>query len=142
VKFNSKSIIMEQGIQVKTDVYIPGFLMDYEIPDEVWSEAIVEFNKKLNVRTSVTQKINGIDADVLQIAPIEDTIDDLRMGAVVLLLVVRGVDVEKIADIHFCLTGQLIFKLGTTTEVEQMIIKNITYGGEDSKKFRILEENS
>lgn len=144
MKFDSNSVLLNKGIEVKVDVYIPTFLMDYDIPDEVWRKAIAEFNQKLNQRKTVTQKINEIEVDVLKIESVDEDeyhIGNLRMGAVILLLVAHQNDIYKISDIHFCLTGQLTFE-GNTNIVDGMTIKNITYGGSNSKQFKLLEEES
>lgn len=140
MKFNSNSAILNGGCRVHIDVYIPAFLLDYNIDDEIWQEAIDTFNKKLSDRPSVTSTINGVNVDVIKVESVADSSDFLKMGAIILLLVAKEEDVIKIADIHFCLTGYLTFK-DRSGIVEKMVIKNITYGGEDSKKFRILDDS-
>lgn len=140
MKFTTSSVLLEGGCRVHLDVYIPSFLLDYDISNEVWQQSINDFNEKLNSRESVTTKINGIDVDVLKLES-ELSTDFLAMGAVILLIVVKEEDVPKISDIHFCLTGVLTFE-DKSGKVDNMVINNITYGGIDSKAFKILNDNN
>ena len=140
MKFTTSSVLLDGGCRVKLDVYIPSFLLDYEISDVVWQKAIDDFNKKLDSRSHVTTRVNGINIDVLKVESVETSADFLAMGAVILLIVAKEEDVPKIADIHFCLTGYLTFD-GKSGKVDGMVINNITYGGADSKTFRILDDS-
>jgi hypothetical protein len=140
MRFNSKSVALNGGCRVKFDVYIPTALLDVEISDEIWQIAIDDFNKKLDARPTVTTKINEVAVDVLKLESVEDSIDYLKMGAVILLIVAKEEDIPRITDIHFCLTGYLTFQ-EKSDKVDGMVINNITYGGDDGKKFRILDDN-
>lgn len=140
MKFTTSSVLLEGGCRVHLDVYIPSFLLDYDISNEVWQQSINDFNEKLNSRESVTIKINGIDVDVLKLES-ELSTDFLAMGAVILLIVVKEEDIPKISDIHFCLTGVLTLE-HKSGKVDNMVINNITYGGIDSKAFKILNDSN
>ena len=140
MRFNSKSVLLQGGIQIKMNVYIPAFLLDYTITDEVWQVAIDNFNKLLDTRPSVTLKIDGIIVDVLRVESIKNSASQLKMGAIVLLVVAKEEDVTKLASMHLSLTGSVIFTLDTDKEVEEMIIKNITYGEPESRTHKILPE--
>jgi hypothetical protein len=98
-----------------------------------------EFNKKLNSRSSITTKINDVDVDIIKLEPIQDHLDILRLGGIVMLAVVKEDEFKNIADIHFVLSGSLTFEDGSD-KVESMVIKNITWGGENSKKYKLLNE--
>jgi hypothetical protein len=138
MKFNSQSVTLNGGKRVRIDVFIPAALLDVEIPDHIWQSAIDDFNEKLNARPSVTTKINEVEVDVLKVESVEDS-DLLKIGAVVMMIVVKDEQWPKIADVHFCLTGSLTFD-SVSGKVDGMVIKNITYGGDNSKKFCILED--
>lgn len=131
---------MKGGVEVKVDVYVPTFLMDYEISESVWETAIGNFNKKLAARPSVTTHINGIDVDILRIETLENAKDYFAMGAVLLYMIVRPEQVESILDIHFIISGFVTFEETLENIVDGMKIENITYGGDDSKKFKVLKE--
>jgi hypothetical protein len=139
--FNSKSVILNGGCRIKFDVYIPSALLDVEISDEIWQIAIDAFNKKLDARSTVTTKINDVAVDVLKLESVDDSKDYLKLGAVILLLVVKEENAPKISDIHFCLTGYLTFQ-EKSDNIDSMVIENITYGGQDGKKFRILDDSN
>jgi hypothetical protein len=139
VNFQSNSITLKGGVEVKTDVYVPTFLMDYEIPDSVWEKSIEDFNKKLNDRPSVTCLINGINVDILRMEVVEDSRDLLAMGAVLVYMVARPIHVQDLMDIHFIISGFVTFDDDERKSVRAMTIENITYGGDDSKKFQVLK---
>lgn len=140
MKFNSQSVTLKGGCRVKFDVYIPSFILDYEINDSIWQTAIDNFNKELDKRQSVTTKIDGVMVDVLKLESVEDSADWLKMGAVILLVVTQESDLPKIKDIHFCLTGHLTFA-EQSGKVDGMVIENITYGGSNSKAFKVLNDS-
>jgi hypothetical protein len=135
--FTSNSVILNGGSRIKIDVYIPSALLDLDIPDVVWQSAIDKFNAKIHDQISVTSEINGVPTDVIKLESVKDSTDWLRIGAVILILIVKEEDAPAISDIHFTLTGHLTFKPKSDT-IDEMVINNITYGGEDSRKFSIL----
>lgn len=140
MKFNSNSVIMDGGCQVKFDVYIPAALLDIEISNDVWQKAINEFNKKLDARSSVTTEINGVKVDILKVELLKEPplTYVFAPDAIILLVVIKEEDISKIADVYLCLTGHLTFDLDSG-KVDDMIIKNITYG---NKKFCILNDSN
>ena len=138
--FTTSSVLFDGGCRVKLDVYIPSFLLDYDISDAIWQAAIDDFNKTLDSRPHVTTHVNGVNVDVLKIESVDTSSDFLAMGAVILLIVAREEDIPKIADIHFCLTGYLTFD-SVYGKVDGMVLKNITYGGTDNKSFKILNDS-
>jgi hypothetical protein len=139
VNFDSKSVLMKGGVELKADCYIPTFLMDYDIPESVWEKAINDFNKKLADRPSVTCEIKGMDVDLLRVEVAAQAKEFLAMGAVAVYLIVRKKDVEEILGIHFVISGFVTFDEKKGKKVDGMVIENITYGGDDSKRFKILK---
>lgn len=133
-----KYVMLNGGHKTKLDVYIPSALLDIDIPDLVWQSAIDEFNKQLNNRSSITTKINDVDIDIIKLESIQDHLDILRLGGIVMSVVVKENDIQTISNIHFILSGSLTFEYGTD-KVESMIIKNITWGGDDSKKYKLID---
>ncbi len=131
--FTSNSVILNGGTRMHLDVYISSALLDVDIPDFVWEKAITNFNKVLNKQLSNTKEINAVPVDVIQLESVQDSLDYLRMGAVVLLLIIKEEDIEKIADIHFRLTGFLTLKPKSdivesmTSLMEVKIVENIGF---------------
>jgi hypothetical protein len=139
VNFQSNSVLLKGGVELKTDVYVPTFLMDYDISEGVWEKAIHQFNKKLDSRSSVTCTINGINVDILRMEVVEDSRNFLAMGAVLVYMVARPLNVQDLMDIHFVISGFVTFDDNERKVVQGMTIENITYGGDDSKKFQVLK---
>lgn len=128
MKFDSNSVMLRGGSQLKLDVYIPAALLSIDIPDNIWQSAVDNFNEKLNKRSNVTIEINGIGMDVIKCEVVREV---LEIGAIVLLVVMREDDYGKIADTIFRLNGYLTFSDGTDI-VDEMTITNICY---DESKF-------
>jgi hypothetical protein len=139
VNFQSNSVLLKGGIEIKTDVYVPTFLMDYDISDGVWEKAINNFNKKIDTRPTVTCSINGLNVDILRMEVAEDSRNFLAMGAVLVYMVARPIHVQDLMDIHFIISGFVTFEDSDRKTVNGMVIENITYGGDDSKKFNVLK---
>lgn len=138
MKFDSSSLLLHGGIPAKIDVYIPSALMDVEIADDVWKKAIKQFNIELDKRPTTLTKVNDFSVDLLRLELEEDK---LGIGSVVLFFVAKEENIPKIAEIHFRLTGHLTFDK-ESGKVDDMVIKNITYGGDDSCKYSILSNDS
>jgi hypothetical protein len=130
---------MKGGVEVKTDVYVPTFLMDYDIPDEVWDVAITTFNKLLSNRPSVTCQIKGMEVDILRVEVVQNAKPLLEMGAVMVYMIAKPHDVKDLLDIHFVISGFVTYEDETKKKVDGIVIENITYGGDDSKRFKILQ---
>jgi hypothetical protein len=137
--FTSNSVIFNDASQVRLEVYIPSALLDVSIPDSVWQSSIDNFNHRLQNRPTVTTNVNNVFMDIIKLESVEDSIDCLRIGSVVLMVLMKEEDIPKISDTHFLLTGHLTFA-PKSSKVESMYIKNITYGGSESKTFKILND--
>ncbi len=127
MKFTSESVTLAGGLRMRIDVCIPRVLLEYDISDDVWQAAIDEFNKTLDARNNITTKINGVDVDVLKVESIADNEDLLRMGSIVILLVVKKEDADKISPLEFCLKGHLTHAQNCGM-VEYLTIENILVG--------------
>jgi hypothetical protein len=140
MRFYSDSVIMDGGLNYKVDVYLPAALLDVDISDEVWQKAIDDFNVQLNKRPTVTTTVNGVEIDIIRLDSVKESSNWIKIGAVVLLFVIREKDADKIKDIHFCLKGHLTFD-SVSGKVDGMVIKNITYGGDNSKKYQLINDS-
>lgn len=132
--FNSDSVILNGGSKVYFDVNIPAALLEIDINDAIWQRAIDEFNLKLDKRKSVAGKICGVDVDILRLEAVKDTIDYLRIGAVVLSIVIKDNELSKIEGVKLILKGYLEM---VGEEVSNLVIKNIVYD-DGGKKVELV----
>ena len=119
MKFNSNSVLMHGGQELKLDVFIPKALMDIDISDEMWQLSIKNFNKLLNSRENVTAEINVIKVEAV-------TEDSMKLGAIMLVIFMKESEYEKIANTMFKIRGHLLFK-PMSDVVDELIIENICW---------------
>jgi hypothetical protein len=127
---------MKGGIHLKMEVYIPIALIDVDIPDDVWKDAVKNFNNKLDKRECSSVKIADLFADVLRLEVVEKE----RIELVNLLLVVREDDIPKVGEMYFFLNGYLTFDQ-KTYQTDGMVVENISYDWR-GKRCKIFEESS
>ena len=124
MKFNSNSVLMHGGQELKLDVFIPKALMDIDISDEMWQLSIKNFNKLLNSRENVTAEINGINVDVIKVEAVTE--ESMELGAIMLVIFMKESEYEKIANTMFKIRGHLLFK-PMSDVVDELIIENICW---------------
>lgn len=122
MKFTSKSVIMKRGISHRVQVNLPSQLNQYEMNEDVWDDAIKEFNKKLDKRPHVTMKLGGTKMDVLKVHRMS--------GAVTLWILVTEDHVRAVENAPFTLKGEVIFAENSDTKVDKMVIEDIMVGEE------------
>lgn len=120
MRFNSKSVLLNSGINQRYMVRLPKQLDQYQIADEVWEDAVKEFNKRLDRRPHVTVHMGDIKIDVLKIGRTMETI--------VLWLVVKKKDLPIINHTELMLHGEVIFAEDSDTKVDKMVIKDVVFG--------------
>lgn len=120
MRFNSKSVLLNDGVKVTATVKLPEIFDSLQFPKSLWTSAIKEFNNVLNERASVTEEVLGKPIDVLQLEHGED---------IKLSIVVRRDDVEAFEDVWFKLKGKVDFNLAShpKLDVESIRITDLTY---------------
>ena len=132
MKFNSKSVLLNDGVNMKVIVDVPEVISSFNFPDKVWENAIVHFNTRLNERPSVTEEVNGLPVDILQL---ERTTSSLKLA-----IAVKRDDVEAFEDVWFKLKGQLVLKENSWTDVEAVDITDLIYTNAKGEKVGVLNK--
>jgi hypothetical protein len=120
MRFDQKSVILNDGVVIKVKVHAPDVFNELKVPIEIWHKAVLLFNRRLNDRNSVTEEINDALADILQL-------DDRD----VLQIVVKKDHVPQFENTWFSIKGQIVFKANSNTDVEEIVISDLVY--KDSK---------
>ena len=137
MKFNSKSVtLLQNGVQCFIELYVPLVLLDYSLDDSHWKTAIQEFNSKLDARPSVTFSADDLTLDILQM----EIEEKQSIEVLSLRVVAKQEDLRRLEITPFQITGHLTFKPGSDT-IEKMVIDNVTFGGDDHKKFRLFNDS-
>jgi hypothetical protein len=119
MRFDSKSVLLNDGINMKLTVDIPEVLKKLDFTDKVWEAAIINFNNILNQRQTVTEEILGKPLDILQL--------EYGTASIKLSIGVKRDDVEAFEDVWFKIKGQIVFRDHTCGTVEEVLIKDLTY---------------
>ena len=133
MRFNSKSVLLNDGVNMKLIVDVPEVIGSFQCSDKVWESAIINFNTKLNGRESVTEEVNGLPVDILQMERGEASIR--------LAIAVKRDDVEAFEDVWFKIKGQLIFKPQSMTDVETIDIADLIYVNAKGEKVGVLNKS-
>lgn len=119
MKFNSKSVLLNRGVNYRIPLETPPALKNYTFTEEVVKEAIDEFNKHLNKRPRVTMHLGDIKVDVLRLVP--------AAKSFALWLVVKEKDIDDLHKICFTIKGEVIFAENSDVQVDKMVIKDVMY---------------
>lgn len=121
MKFNSKSVLLNRGINYRYPVETPSSFKHYRFQPDVLRDAIEDFNQKLDKRPHVTMHMEDIKVDVLRLVPTsEDTL--------AIWLVVKEKDVDILSEKCFTIKGDVYFVGESEVEVDKMVIKDVMYG--------------
>jgi hypothetical protein len=120
MKFDSKSVLLNRGINYRLDVEIPPKLSSYILDENIWNEALDNFNKRLSNRNKVSAHIGDIKIDVIRLGK--------NVGNVVLWVIAKSNDTDALGKINFKLKGQVIFKEDSDVKVDKMVIRDILFG--------------
>lgn len=126
MKFNSKSVALNRGINLKVNVEIPNAVNSYPITADVWEESLSEFNKQLDTRRQVSEIIDGVKVDILRLKR--------ATGDVFMWMFAKEKDVDKIQKTRFTFKGKLVFENKESTTVEKVLINNLLYGAPAAEK--------
>ena len=121
MRFNSKSVLLNRGINYRYPIETPPVFKHYKFQPDVLSEAVKEFNRKLDKRPLVTMYMDGIKVDVLRIVPTSD--DTLAIW-----LVVKEKDVDTVHETCFTIKGDVYFDGDSDVKVDKMVINDVMYG--------------
>ena len=133
MRFDSKSVLLNDGVNMKVMIDIPEVFDHLDFPECIWNTAISEFNRKLNERATVTQEVLGTQIDILQLERGDSSIK--------LAICVKKDEVEAFEDVWFKLSGQIVFKDHTTKEVEEVLIRDLTYKDASGTVLGVLNKN-
>lgn len=121
MKFNSKSVLLNRGVNYRYPVETPSSFKHYRFQPDVLRDAIEDFNQKLDKRPHVTMHMEDIKVDVLRLVPTsEDTL--------AIWLVVKEKDVDILHEKCFTIKGDVYFVGESEVEVDKMVIKDVMYG--------------
>lgn len=137
MKFTTKSILLKKGTPCLVTVFVPTNISICPITPGIWEEALSKFNEKLGKRESVTQKVDDVYVDIIGMA-VEERMPST--ASIKLIIIVKDEDVDRITNLKFCITGDLVYENNPDADLEELVIKNITYEGSDKKRHHILRE--
>ena len=120
MKFNSKSVLMNRGINYRYPIETPLAFKHYKFHPDVLREAVEEFNQMLDKRPHVTMHFDEVKVDVLRLVPTSD-------DTLALWLVVKEKDVDVIREKCFTIKGDVYFEGESDVKVDKMIIKDVMY---------------
>jgi hypothetical protein len=126
MKFNSKSVTVNGGTNLKVNVEIPSLLSCYQISPGMWDESLEEFNKELDTRRQVSEIINGIKVDVLRLKRVSTD--------VFIWMTAKEKDIDEVKDIRFTVKGKLVFEDDKAIKVEKILIEDLLYGAPAAEK--------
>ncbi len=123
MKFNSKSVALNRGINFRYPIETPPTFKHYKFRPDVLRNAVEEFNQKLDHRPHVTMHIEGVKADVLRLVPTaEDTL--------AIWLVMKEKDVDIVHEKCFTIKGDVYFVGDSDVEVDKMVIHDVMFDDE------------
>jgi hypothetical protein len=133
MRFNSKSVLLNDGVNMKVMIDVPEVFAKLEFPDTIWESAIINFNHVLNQRPSVTEEVNGLPVDILNL---ENGTSSIRLS-----IGVKRTDVEAFEDVWFKLRGQIVFKANSFDDVESINITDLVYTNAKGEKVGVLNKS-
>lgn len=118
MRFNSKSITLNRGVNFRLRVNVPsGFSID-QISYNILESAIQDFNDILDKRRQVKEIINGIDIDILRLGFTAETF--------YLWVFIKENDIDFFKNnISFTFSGKLVY--GNDIFPEKVIIEDLIY---------------
>jgi len=120
MKFNSKSVVLNRGVNYRYPIETPHVFKHYKFQPNVLRNAVEEFNQKLDRRSHVTMHIDGMKADVLRLVPTAE--ETLAMW-----LVVKEKDIDKIHEMSFTIKGDVYFEGDSEEKVDHMVIHDVLF---------------
>ena len=121
MKFNSKSVILNGGKEVKVEVDIPPAVGHRMISSKIWEDSISEFNNRMDTRTQVSEIISGTSVDILRL--------DRSNQNVFLWMFAMEEDMPLIRSLHFILKGRMVFEniVPDNDNIEDVLLDDLLY---------------
>lgn len=136
MKFDSKSVLLNDGVNIILSIALPDVIKKSYISTRVWQRSIANFNERLNERKGVTETINGNSVDVLRLESFPDCPD----SPIGLLVVANKEDLDSLKVADFGITGELEFKGNSWEEVQFVNISDIVYTNVFLQRCHLLKK--
>lgn len=120
MRFNSKSVTLNRGVNHKIRLQIPFIFDSYDISRDVWDKSLKDFNKCLDKRPQVSEIINGIKIDILRVKR--------GVGEIFIWTSVKEKDIPLLEKLNFTFKGKLYYADDKKETVEHVLISDLTYG--------------
>lgn len=130
MRFDLRSVLLNDGVVISVKVHLPEALQPLVISKTVWHKAVIEFNKRLNKRVSVTEEINDHMVDVMQM----DNEESLQLA-------VNRNDVDLFNAMWFSIKGQVYFKGKSLVLVDEVQILEVIYKDVEGNVHPITNKN-
>lgn len=132
MRFNSKSITLNKGFNLRLKVYNPSEFPIDKISDDLLESAIKRFNKVLDSRGDVKEVIDDIEIDILRLGRTAETF--------FLWIFVKEEDVRKIegSSIHVTFSGRLVYDKNNDIFPEKVIIEDVNYKMNDKDEWKSI----
>lgn len=119
MRFNSKSVTLNNGISLLLDVQLPTILIGLVVPDSLLKSSIDRFNKMLDKRRNVKEVINGIELDILKL--------NLSVNGFRLWVFVNQHTKDIIQNVRFTFRGKLIYENDNSDIIEDILIEDVLF---------------
>lgn len=132
MRFNSKSITLNKGFNLRLKVNVPKEFPIDEIAHDVLEVSVKDFNNILDNREDVREIINNIEVDILRLGLTAETF--------YLWIFVKEEDVKKIerGSINVTFSGKLVYNSDNDISPERVIIEDIIYRMSDRDDWKSI----
>ena len=120
MRFNSKSITLNRGVNFRLRVNVPSEFPVDQISYNILESAIQDFNDILDKRRRVKEIIDGIDIDILRLGLTAETF--------YLWVFIKENDIDFFKNnISFTFSGKLVYGNDNDIFPEKVIIEDLIY---------------
>jgi len=120
MRFNSKSITLNRGVNLRLKINIPSEFPIDKISYNILESAIEDFNNSLDQRRQVKEIIDNIEADVLRVGITAETF--------YCWVFVKEKDIDFLKNkISFTFSGKLVYNSDNDIFPEKVIIDDLIY---------------
>jgi len=132
MRFNSKSITLNKGFNLRLKVNVPEEFPIDEIAYDVLEFSVKDFNNILDNRKNVREIIDNIEVDILRLGLTAETF--------YLWIFVKEEDVNKIerGSINVTFSGKLVYNSDNDISPERVIIEDIIYRMSDRDEWKSI----
>jgi hypothetical protein len=132
MRFNSKSITLNKGFNLRLKVNVPEKFPIDEIAYDVLEFSVKDFNNILDNRKNVREIIDNIEVDILRLGLTAETF--------YLWIFVKEEDVNKIerGSINVTFSGKLVYNSDNDISPERVIIEDVIYRMSDRDEWKSI----